>query len=174
MSSLVKIMAHSHPSSCNFDPADTLSALHCVPLLRKPESSVLDAFTVCTCRRMRMTESFDEDNLKTGSKASAKRSVLVMRAIQAATVAAVALLYYQLMPGGLLAETGLGQAAQSLARAVARSIATVCFPQTCRYPPLGDECLQMEWKLLVTSSLCGAVFKSAILDLRDLMLCRAC
>lgn len=74
---------------------------------------------------MRMTESFDEDNSRAGSKATAKRSILVTRAIQAAAVAAVVVLYYQLMPGGLLAETGLGQAVQNLARAVARTVATV-------------------------------------------------
>lgn len=75
-----------------------------------------------------MTESFDEDNAKGGTKASAKQTMLVKRGIQVAAVAAVAVLYYQLMPGGLLAETGLGHAVQNLARAVARSIATVRCP----------------------------------------------
>ena len=76
-----------------------------------------------------MTESFDEDNQKAGGKASAKQSILVTRAIQVAAVAAVVILYYQLMPGGLLAETGLGHAVQDVARAVARTIAAVCHPR---------------------------------------------
>ncbi len=73
-----------------------------------------------------MTESFDEDNQKAGSRTNIRQTVLVRRGVQLAAVAAVVVLYYQLMPGGLLSETSLGQAVQNLARAVARLVATVC------------------------------------------------
>ena len=76
-----------------------------------------------------MTESFDEDYPKAPSKSAAK-SLLQKRSPQlvaVAVVAAVGILYTQLMPGGLLAHTSLGHAVQGVARAVARAIATVKF-----------------------------------------------
>ena len=42
-----------------------------------------------------------------------------------ASAAAVALLYTQSMPGGLWADSALGQAVQNSVRAVARSVANV-------------------------------------------------
>lgn len=72
-----------------------------------------------------MTASFDEDFQQKPANKSLMQPIFVRRAIIAGAVGAVVVLYYQLMPGGLLADTGLGQAVQNIARAVARTIATV-------------------------------------------------
>ena len=75
-----------------------------------------------TGRSRLATESFDEDGPRLSPK---KRSKLVQRSIYAGAAVVAFLVFNQLMPGGLLAETSAGQFVQGIARAVANTIASV-------------------------------------------------
>jgi len=54
--------------------------------------------------------------------------VWVQRGVALACVGVVVVSYTQLMPGGLLSDTSLGQVVQGIARTIARSVAAVNFP----------------------------------------------
>ena len=78
---------------------------------------------LCSNGKVRLpTESFDEDGSKAVSK---KQSKLKQRTVYIALGTAVFFVLQQMLPGGLLANTSIGQSFQGLARIVANTIASV-------------------------------------------------
>lgn len=79
-------------------------------------------YMVCSTRTRLPTESFDEDGPRTTPK---KKSKLVQRSLLVGAAAFAFVLFNQMMPGGVLSETAVGQAVQAVARKFANALAAV-------------------------------------------------
>ena len=78
----------------------------------------------CSQRSRLPTESYDEDGQST-KPAPKKKSKLMQRTVLAGAALVVFVLFNQMMPGGVLSDTAIGQGIQALVRKVANVVASV-------------------------------------------------